>query len=85
MSDRKITLTDNATGKSVELPILAPTYGDPVMDIGKLNKEFGLFTYDPGFVSTASCESAITYLDGDKGELMYRGYPLNNWQPKPHF
>ncbi|GBU10164.1 citrate synthase [Gammaproteobacteria bacterium] len=85
MIDRKVTLTDSLTGKSVELPVLDATYGDAVMDIGKLNKEFGLFTYDPGFVSTASCESAITYLDGEKGELMYRGYPIEQLATKCSF
>lgn len=85
MSERKITLTDSASGKCIELPVLNPTYGDPVMDIGKLNKEFGIFTYDPGFVSTASCESAITYLDGEKGELMYRGYPIEQLATKTSF
>ena len=76
MASNKITLTDNDSGKSVELPVLHPTYGNSVVDIGALHGSFNLFTYDPGFVSTASCESKITYLDGDKGELMYRGYPI---------
>ncbi|HNM41991.1 citrate synthase [Plasticicumulans sp.] len=76
MSNATVTLKDNASGKTVDMPIYTPTHGDPVVDIGALNKEFGYFTYDPGFVSTASCKSAITYLDGDKGELLYRGYPI---------
>ncbi|MFO1371716.1 MAG: citrate synthase [Candidatus Competibacteraceae bacterium] len=71
-----IIFTDNTSGKQVQMPILEPTMGHPVVDIGKLAKEFGYFTYDPGFMSTASCQSTITYLDGDKGELMYRGYPI---------
>ncbi len=76
MSNATVTLTDNSTGKSVEMPVQEPTHGEPVVDIGKLHQEFGYFTYDPGFVSTASCRSEITYLDGDKGELLYRGYPI---------
>ncbi|HXH03329.1 MAG TPA: citrate synthase [Candidatus Competibacteraceae bacterium] len=76
MSNATVTITDNQTGKSVEMPVYQPTHGEPVVDIGTLHKEFGYFTYDPGFVSTASCKSTITYLDGDKGELLYRGYPI---------
>ena len=71
-----VTLTDNATGKQVELPILRPTSGSPTIDISSLPKELGYFTYDPGFVATASCHSNITYLDGEKGVLEYRGYPI---------
>jgi len=71
-----VTLTDNATGKQVELPILRPTCGSPTIDISSLPKELGYFTYDPGFVATASCHSNITYLDGAKGVLEYRGYPF---------
>ncbi len=76
MSKDTVTFTDNTSNKSVDMPILRPTHGDSVVDIGTLHKEFGYFTYDPGFVSTASCQSTITYLDGPKGELMYRGYPI---------
>lgn len=76
MSQDTVTLTDNKTGKSVELPIYYPTSGNPVIDIAALPKALGYFTYDPGFVATASCKSAITYLDGGKGELSYRGYPI---------
>ena len=71
-----ILFKDGATGKETPMPVLKPTYGYPVVDIGKLAKDFGYFTYDPGFMSTASCQSTITYLDGDKGELLYRGYPI---------
>ena len=71
-----VTLTDNATGKQVELPILRPTSGSPTIDISSLPKELGYFTYDPGFVATASCHSNITYLDGEQGVLEYRGYPI---------
>ena len=80
-----ITLKDDATQKEAQLPVLAPTYGPPVVDIGKLAKEFGYFTYDPGFMSTASCQSTITYLDGDKGELLYRGYPIEQLAEQCNF
>ena len=76
MSKATVTITDNTSGKSVDMPILEPTHGDSVVDIGRLSKEFGYFTYDPGFVSTASCQSKITFLDGNKGQLLYRGYPI---------
>ena len=65
-----------AGGKSVELPILKPTLGNDCVDVSKLPRETGLFTYDSGFTATASCKSAITYIDGDKGVLLYRGYPI---------
>ena len=71
-----VTITDNTTGKQVTLPMYTPTAGPKVIDIGKLYKELGYFTYDPGFMSTASCSSAITFLDGGKGVLQYRGYPI---------
>ena len=76
MSNVTVTITDNSTGKSVELPVYRPTHGQPVIDIANLPKALGYFTYDPGFVATGSCKSAITYLDGEKGELFYRGYPI---------
>ena len=65
-----------AGGKSVELPILKPTLGNDCVDVSRLPRETGLFTYDSGFTATASCKSAITYIDGDKGVLLYRGYPI---------
>ena len=75
MSDT-VTITDNRTGKEVECPILTGVYGAPVIDTNTLYKELGMFTFDPGFVTTASCKSAITYLDGEKGVLLHRGYPI---------
>ncbi|MCB1480775.1 MAG: citrate (Si)-synthase, partial [Rhodobiaceae bacterium] len=62
--------------KQVPLPIHNGTIGPDVADISKLYAETGMFTYDPGFTSTASCESKITYIDGDEGVLLYRGYPI---------
>jgi citrate synthase len=72
----KVAITDHRSGKTVELPIVSGVLGDPGVDIGKLNRELGLFTFDPGFVSTCSTKSAITYIDGDQGVLLYRGYPI---------
>ena len=71
-----VVITDSRTGKAAEMPIVSGAMGDPAVDIGKLNKELGLFTFDPGFVSTCSTKSAITYIDGDQGVLLYRGYPI---------
>src|SRR3569832_522842 len=71
-----LTLTDNTPGKSIELPVRNGTAGPPAVDISPLYRAFGYFTYDPGFVSTASCRSAITYIDGEQGVLLYRGYPI---------
>ena len=75
-SDVKATLSFSDGSPSVELPIHEGTVGPDVIDIRKLYAQTGKFTYDPGFLSTASCSSAITYIDGDKGELLYRGYPI---------
>ncbi len=76
MSDPSVQLTDVANDRSTTLPIVTGTLGDPAIDIARLNKDTGYFTYDPGFVSTASTRSAITFIDGDKGVLLYRGYPI---------
>jgi citrate synthase len=71
-----VTMTDNRTGKSIECPILDGVYGAPVIEMKSLYKELGMFTYDPGFMTTAACRSSITYLDGEKGILLHRGYPI---------
>ncbi len=76
MTRQTVTITDNRTGKQAEFPILEGTHGTPVVEIGDLNKQLGLFTHDPAFVTTSSCSSAITYIDGEKGILLYRGYPI---------
>src|ERR1700733_9217789 len=75
-SETKANLSFSNGGQHIELPIYKGTMGPDVIDIRKLYAQTGMFTYDPGFMSTASCESAITYIDGDKGELLYRGYPI---------
>lgn len=79
------TVTVFYQGKTVELPVTSGTAGPNVLDISKLYKELGLFTFDPGFVSTASCESKITFIDGDKGELLYRGYDIQDLAEQSDF
>jgi len=76
LADNKATLSFTNGSPSVELPVYAGNIGPDVIDIRKLYAQTGMFTYDPGFLSTAACQSGITYIDGDKGELLYRGYPI---------
>jgi citrate synthase len=76
ISDTKATLSFSDGSPSVDMPIYKGTIGPDVVDIRKLYGQTGKFTYDPGFMSTAACNSSITYIDGDKGELLYRGYPI---------
>jgi citrate synthase len=76
ISDTKATLSFSDGSPSIDMPIYKGTIGPDVVDIRKLYGQTGKFTYDPGFMSTAACQSAITYIDGDKGELLYRGYPI---------
>ena len=75
MTDKTATL--NTPGGNFDYPVLEGSVGPEVVDIRKLYAETGMFTYDPGFTSTASCESAITYIDGEKGVLLHRGYPID--------
>ncbi len=82
---RTVTITDSATGKTVELPVREGTAGPPVVDIANLYRELGMFTYDPGFLSTASCASQIAFIDGDEGILLYRGYPIEQLAEKSNF
>jgi citrate synthase len=77
MPNRTVTVTDNRTGKNYDFPILEPTIGQDVVDISDFYKDTGMFTFDRGFTSTASCRSRITYIDGTKGKLMYRGYDIS--------
>ena len=76
MTDRTATLTFDDGSPSVTFPVVPGTMGPDVVDIRTLYGKTGKFTYDPGYLSTASCVSKITYIDGDKGELLYRGYPI---------
>jgi len=85
MSEHTVTITDNKTGKQIELPVKQSTLGPHAVDIGQFFREMGYFTYDPGFLSTASCQSELTYLDGDKGELLYRGYPIEQLAEHSNF
>ena len=75
---KTITLTDNERGSSVELPVIDGSVGPNVLDIRKLYGETGMFTFDPGYGATGSCKSGLTYIDGDKGVLLHRGYPIES-------
>ncbi|AVJ56175.1 citrate (Si)-synthase [Idiomarina sp. OT37-5b] len=82
MADRKATL--QIDGQSIELPVLSPTAGKDVVDVRTLGKH-GYFTFDPGFLATGSCESAITYIDGEQGMLLHRGYPIGELATKADY
>ena len=83
MSNKTVKL--QGEGFETELPVLTGTFGNEVIDVRTLNKATGMFTLDPGFVSTASCESKITFIDGDKGLLYYRGYPIEQLAEKSDY
>jgi len=85
MSERTATLSFSDGSPSVTFPVLPGTLGPEVLDIRTLYGKTGRFTYDPGFLSTASCQSSITFIDGDKGELLYRGYPIEEIAVKCDF
>jgi citrate synthase len=82
---KQVELTDATTGKSSQLPLIEGSLGPATIDIGKLYRDTGHFTYDQGFVNTASCQSAITYIDGDEGVLLYRGYPIEQLAKQSNF
>jgi citrate synthase len=84
-SETKATLSFSNGAAPLEMPIYKGTVGPDVIDIRKLYAATGMFTYDPGFMSTAACHSALTYIDGDKGELLYRGYPIEQLAAKGDF
>ncbi len=75
---RTVTLIDNATGKRYLLPVLSGTEGPRLIDVRRLYAETGYFTYDPGYTSTGSCDSAITFIDGERGILHHRGYAIQD-------
>ncbi len=85
MADTTKTATLTIDGQSYELPVHTPTAGPDVIDIRKLYAQTGAFTYDPGFTSTASTDSTITFIDGGKGELLHRGYPIDQLAAKSHY
>jgi len=80
-----VTITLDGTNRSTSLPLLSGSLGPHVVDIRKLYGDLGIFTYDPGYGATASCESRITYIDGDAGVLLYRGYPIEQLAEKSDF
>ncbi|WP_428492833.1 citrate synthase [Rhodopila sp.] len=82
---RSVTITLDGSNKSTSLPLLSGSVGPDVFDIRKLYGDLGLFTYDPGYGATASCDSKITYIDGDEGILLYRGYPIEQLAEKSNF
>ena len=85
MNTTNKTATLSFDDKQLTLPMHSPTVGPDVIDIRKLYAEGGVFTYDPGYTSTASCDSTITFIDGDKGELLHRGYPIDQLAAKSHY
>ncbi len=85
MSERTIRISDEAAGKVLEAPVISGSEGDPTIDIAKLYKELGYFTYDPGYSVTASCSSDITFIDGAQGILRYRGYPIEQLAERSNF
>jgi citrate synthase len=85
MSSKGFTLNNAATGAQSDLPVVTGTLGPAAADVGKVYAQQDIFTYDPGFSSTCSCNSAITYIDGDKGVLLYRGYPVDQLAEKSSF
>jgi citrate synthase len=82
---RSVTVTLDGSNKSASLPLLSGSIGPDVFDIRKIYSELGVFTYDPGYGSTASCDSKITYIDGDEGVLLYRGYPIEQLAEHSNF
>jgi len=85
MTDKTVTITDDQTGKSWKVKLISGTMGPDVIDIRKLYGESGYFTFDPSFTSTGACESKITFIDGDKGILLHRGYPIDQLAEKSDF
>ncbi|MEM9552492.1 MAG: citrate/2-methylcitrate synthase, partial [Pseudomonadota bacterium] len=85
MTDNSKTASLSINGSTYELPVHSPTAGPDVIDIRKLYSDAGVFTYDPGYTSTASCDSTITFIDGAKGELLHRGYPIDQLASKSHY
>ena len=85
MANKTFDLVDSSTGKTSKLPVKTGTLGPEVVDISALTKEHGVFTFDPGFMATASTESKITYIDGDAGVLLYRGYPIEQLAKHSNF
>ena len=85
VNNKTVTLTDNQTGQSLDLPLLGGSIGPDVIDIRKLYAQTGHFTFDPGYGATGSCLSGLTYIDGDKGVLLHRGYPIEQLADQSSF
>lgn len=85
MTDKQYSLQAPGGGAAQQLPVLEPTAGPDVIDIARLYRQSGVFTFDPGFAATASCQSTITYIDGEQGILLYRGYPIEQLAEKSNF
>ncbi|MBK1702759.1 citrate synthase [Thiococcus pfennigii] len=85
MANETVTITNNDNGKTADFPLRRGTLGPAAVDISTLYRETEIFTYDPGFMATASCHSAITYIDGEAGVLLYRGYPIEQLATKASF
>jgi len=85
VAKKKVSITDESTGKQVDLPVVVGTVGEPTLDIKSLPSALGYFTYDPGFSATAACTSNITFIDGGKGILRYRGYPIEQLAERSTF
>ena len=84
-TNHTVKISDSATGKETVLPVMHGTAGAPVIDIRSLYKDLGLFTFDPGYTATGSCQSKVTYIDGDEGVLLYRGYPIEQLAEKSNY
>ena len=80
-----VTLIDNETGKKLDLPIVESSIGPNVIDIRNLYKGIGKFTFDPGYGATGSCSSSLTYIDGENGILLHRGYPIEELAENSNF
>ena len=85
MASKNFELKNPESGLTTSLPVRSGTIGPDVLDISNLNRDHGVFTYDPAFAATASCDSKITYIDGDAGVLLYRGYPVEQLAEKSTF
>jgi hypothetical protein len=84
-SNENMTLIEHSTGREYVLPVMEGSIGPKVIDVRRLYGDMGYFTYDPGYTSTGSCESAITYIDGEEGILQYRGYPIQDLAAKSDY
>ena len=85
MTDKKITIKDGQSNNEIELPVLDSILGPDVVDIRSLEKNLGYLSHDPGFMATSSCESKITFIDGNEGKLWYRGFPIEELAEKSSF